>query len=84
MSGSRRDFIKISSLSAAGILFGSHYVRSAMQIKKMDGVGSLNRTPTFCEVCFWQCAGWVYKNEEGKIKKVIGRSEERRVGKQCR
>ncbi len=76
MSGSRRDFIKISSLSAAGLLFGGHYVQSAMQAKKIADLGSTLRTPTVCEVCFWQCAGWVYKNDEGKIKKITGNDED--------
>lgn len=34
------------------------------------------RTPTYCEVCFWKCAGWVYKNEEGKIWKIVGNDED--------
>lgn len=36
----------------------------------------LKRTPTYCEVCFWKCAGWVYKNSEGKIWKIIGNDED--------
>ena len=76
MAGSRRDFIKITSLSAAGFLMGGHYVRSAMQVKTLDVVDSLHRTPTYCEVCFWQCAGWVYKDEAGKIKKVTGNDDD--------
>ena len=30
------------------------------------------KTPTVCEVCFWNCAGWVYADKEGNIKKIIG------------
>ena len=43
-----------------------------------DGLGatSLTRTPTYCEVCFWKCAGWVYKNEQGDIWKIIGNDED--------
>jgi len=36
------------------------------------GPYDFTRTPTYCEVCFWKCAGWVYKDENGRIKKVIG------------
>ena len=36
----------------------------------------LKRTPTYCEVCFWKCAGWVYKNSEGKIWKIVGNEED--------
>lgn len=34
------------------------------------------RTPTYCEVCFWKCAGWVYKDENGRIKKIIGNNDD--------
>ena len=37
--------------------------------------GSL-RTPTYCEVCFWQCAGWVYKNDSGEIQKITGNDDD--------
>ncbi len=30
------------------------------------------RTPTYCEVCFWKCAGWVTKNDQGDIWKIEG------------
>ncbi len=79
MSNSRRDFIKITSLSAAGLVFGSHYVRSAMQENNQLGAMGANapyRTPTYCEVCFWQCAGWVYKSDNGKIKKITGNDDD--------
>ena len=78
MVNSRRDFIKISSLSTAGLVVGGKFVHSAIQ---SSGLLSDNtsepafRTPTYCEVCFWKCAGWVYKDEEGKIKKVVGNDD---------
>ena len=36
----------------------------------------LKRTPTYCEVCFWKCAGWIYKTSEGKIWKIVGNNED--------
>jgi len=81
MSNSRRDFIKISSLSAAGVFAGAQYLKSATpgfskneirEIGKLD----LKRTPTYCEVCFWKCAGWVHKNEDGSIKKITGNDDD--------
>ena len=39
--------------------------------KPMDE-SKAKRFPTFCEVCFWKCAGFTYLNEEGKIQKIIG------------
>ena len=80
MSKTRRDFIKISSLSAAGIFAGAKYLQSAIpgNSTKLSEIGNFNiqRTPTYCEVCFWKCAGWVHKNEDGSIKKIIGNDDD--------
>lgn len=75
---SRRQFIKISSLSAAGLIFGGGLLESFANNLVKDnksyfkGPYDFTRTPTYCEVCFWKCAGWVYKDENGRIKKIIG------------
>ena len=79
MSVSRRSFIRISSLSGAGLLLGGYYVQSAMMGGRSPGnLGTAVplRTPTYCEVCFWQCAGWVYKNDKGDIQKVTGNDDD--------
>ena len=47
---------------------------SPEEVKKL--VVDLKRTPTYCEVCFWKCAGWVYKTSEGKIWKIIGNDDD--------
>jgi len=36
----------------------------------------LTRTPTYCEICFWKCAGWIYKTGDGKIWKITGNDED--------
>jgi thiosulfate reductase/polysulfide reductase chain A len=77
---SRRDFIRISglgigalSLSASGFGF---YKSIADSLDPSSLKIDTTRTPTYCEICFWKCAGWVYKNEEGKIWKVVGNDED--------
>lgn len=79
MTKTRRDFIRISSLSAAGVLAGGSYVRSAIRSSGLfqnNDNGVLTRTPTYCEICFWKCAGWVHKNEKGKIWKITGNHDD--------
>ena len=77
---SRRDFIKISALGAGALVAGTGTYKitkalsSPEKVKKL--VVDLKRTPTYCEVCFWKCAGWVYKTSEGKIWKIIGNDED--------
>ncbi len=77
---SRRDFIRISAMGvgvlAAGT--GAYKVIKALSSAKEEGklVVDLKRTTTYCEVCFWKCAGWVYKNSEGKIWKIVGNDED--------
>jgi len=78
MSKSRRDFIKISALGSAGILWGSQFIKgiSSTEVPGKEDIYYLpndaTRTSTYCEVCFWKCAGWVYKDEKSNIQKVIG------------
>ena len=77
---SRRDFIRISALGAGAIAVGAGAFKvvkalsSPEEVKKL--VVDLRRTPTYCEVCFWKCAGWVYKTSEGKIWKIIGNDDD--------
>ena len=76
---SRRDFIKISGIGIGGIMLGGNAAYQAMaQTFSKSGLGSatLYRTPTYCEVCFWKCAGWVYKNDTGDIWKIVGNEED--------
>lgn len=69
----RREFIKISALTFGAIaliepLFGS--------LDEALKSGKLKRYPTYCEICFWKCAGWVYLNEKGDVWKIIGNDED--------
>lgn len=77
---SRRDFIKISAMGAGVLVAGAgaykviKVLSSPEEVKKL--VVDLKRTPTYCEICFWKCAGWVYKTSEGKIWKIVGNDED--------
>lgn len=42
----------------------------------LGAVPGFKRFPTYCEVCFWKCAGWTYTDEEGNIRKIIGNDED--------
>ncbi len=72
----RRDFIKISGTAAAGLavapplsgIFSGLWDKENPPLLENQAV----KTPTVCEVCFWNCAGWVYKDQSGKIRKIIG------------
>ncbi len=77
----RRDFIRISGIGMGGLAMGASGLSFARSLSTNPPEGSrltvdATRTPTYCEVCFWKCAGWVYKNEEGKIWKVVGNDED--------
>lgn len=85
----RRDFIKISSMTAAGgLILSSGLLKtvSAAQEKdkKKDGKkGKVTKTPTYCEMCTYKCAGWVYQ-KDGKPWKIIGNDiDEHSYGRMC-
>ena len=73
----RRDFIKISGTATAGLamtppltsimgaIFGEEKTPHLLENEAI-------KTPTVCEVCFWNCAGWTYTDKDDKIHKIIG------------
>ena len=79
MKTSRRDFIKITSLTAAGIMLTPQLAKlladNGYDFRKFKRL-NLKRFPTYCEICFWKCAGWVYTDEKGEIWKIIGNDED--------
>ncbi len=79
----RRDFIKISALGVGGAaLASSGYNLVGSKLLASDDLGKaikkgkLQRYPTYCEVCFWKCAGWIYVNEDNEIVKIVGNEED--------
>ena len=75
----RRNFIKISLLGigATAVTGGmAKWAYGASASQKLSGGLKLSpdwkKVPTYCEVCFWKCAGWTYVSEEGNIQKIIG------------
>ena len=79
MKQSRREFLKISSLGVGGVTLATplfNWANGAIVSDESPVENLFNRTPTYCEVCFWKCAGWVYKNDEGNIWKIIGNDDD--------
>ncbi|MBC8320368.1 MAG: molybdopterin-dependent oxidoreductase [Bacteroidetes bacterium] len=77
----RRDFIKISAAGAGVAALGLstlHWNGVKAQENTQHPVSDEEMTPypTYCEVCFWQCAGWTYVDKKGSIKKIIGNKED--------
>lgn len=79
----RRQFIKITSAGAGAAALGLH----SLKVKGLSLFGDENQqepvsdenmtaTPTYCEVCFWKCAGWTYVDKKGNVRKVIGNKED--------
>lgn len=79
----RRDFIKVSALGLGGLAMSAsaiNLLKAAVPQdlinKDSDPQKGLKRFPTYCEVCFWKCAGWTYTDEDGKIMKIIGHEDD--------
>ena len=79
----RRDFIKISALGlgATVVVGGTAKWAFGGPLESLisdpdEGSTVLKRFPTYCEVCFWKCAGWAYVTEQGKIQKIIGNADD--------
>jgi thiosulfate reductase/polysulfide reductase chain A len=79
----RRKFIKIGALGlgATAVTVGAaNWVVGAstnrIQLTDHKGISGWRRVPTYCEVCFWKCAGWTYVSPEGNIQKIIGNADD--------
>ncbi len=69
----RRAFIKITGAGVgAATVGGSLYkVFGQNELAESPANGEIIKTPTYCEICFWKCAGWTY-TVDGKPWKIIG------------
>ena len=69
----RREFLKTSAVLAAGGTVPA--LLGGCAGKPLPGTGQVSTSPTVCNICFWQCAGTVYK-EDGKPWKVVGHPDD--------
>lgn len=75
----RRQFIKISAMGVGGLALAGTAWKLLKDIGLKDELrpawtrGAANaRIPTYCEICFWKCAGWVHTDDDGRIQKITG------------
>jgi len=47
--------------------------------RPLPGTGTVTATPTICDMCFWKCAGKVYK-EDGELWKITGNDDDLHSG----
>lgn len=86
----RREFIKVSTAGAGAVALGFHALDvsgiSLFKDKSSDPASDEELTPypTYCEICFWNCAGWSYVDKKGDIRKIIGnKNDPHSNGKFC-
>ncbi len=71
----RRNFLKISGASLGGLLVSGPVMSQV--VKSLDPTKlKIAKYATYCEVCFWKCAGWAYTDEKGEIWKINGNPED--------
>jgi len=83
MKTSRREFLKISAFGLGGLAFINPFVKWLAEDQPTDD-SKAKRFPTYCEICFWKCAGWIYTNPEGKVWKIVGNeADQHSFGRFC-
>jgi len=75
----RREFIKVSTLLGAGATVSPTLLLGGCAAKPLPGTGVVSKTPTICDMCFWKCAGEVYK-EDGQLWKIVGNADDLHSG----
>jgi len=71
----RREFIKLSSLLGASAAASPALMLGGCAARPLPGSGTVSSTPTICDMCFWKCAGNVYK-EDGELWKITGNPDD--------
>ena len=69
----RRDFIKIAGAGTGALALGgtATALLPKTDIEGVNFTGKIEKIPTYCEICFWKCAGWTYKLD-GEPWKIVG------------
>ncbi len=75
----RREFIKLSSLLGASAAASPAFMLGGCAARPLPGTGTVSTTPTICDMCFWKCAGNVYK-EDGELWKITGNPDDLHSG----
>ena len=79
----RREFIKISGMAGGLALAGGMGAKSTPSPAAATGTGGVTRTPTYCEMCTFKCAGWVYQRDGAPWKIVGNEEDEHCYGRMC-
>jgi len=79
----RRDFIKISALGLGAVALTTGTSKMGLGLPLFGNESKpgkpgepVRRIPTYCEVCFWKCAGWAHVDAQGRIVKVTGNDDD--------
>ncbi len=75
----RREFIRIAGLGLGGLAISNplfNYLKGDILIPDSIPGTYTKRVPTYCEICFWKCAGWVHLNDNGDIWKITGNDDD--------
>ena len=75
----RREFIKVSTLLGSGAVVSPAVMLGGCTSQPLPGTGVVSKTPTVCDMCFWKCAGDVYK-EDGELWKITGNKDDLHSG----
>jgi thiosulfate reductase/polysulfide reductase chain A len=75
----RREFIKVSSLMGTSAVVTPTFLLGGCTSQPLPGTGIVSKTPTICDMCFWKCAGDVYK-EDSELWKITGNADDLHSG----
>lgn len=78
-STNRREFLKISGLGMGSVLASGAFMGlNETQASPFPAYKKykIKKVPTYCEICFWKCAGWAHYNEDGELWKLTGNDKD--------
>ena len=79
-SFTRREFLQILGTSTLG---ATAAFSRWFSLEEVSQEAPISLSPTFCEICFWKCSGWVYKRGNQLWKIVGNERDEHCHGRLC-
>jgi thiosulfate reductase/polysulfide reductase chain A len=79
----RREFIKISGAALGGLAVAGGVGKIVYDNFIKESGPVITKTPTYCEMCTYQCAGWAYMKNGQPWKLVGNETDEHCYGRLC-
>ncbi|MEN8154915.1 MAG: molybdopterin-dependent oxidoreductase [Acidobacteriota bacterium] len=79
----RREFIKITGFGTAGAITAGSLISKSEKAPESPVEKGIKKTPTYCAMCTFKCAGWAYTKDDKPWKLTGNKDDHHSNGRLC-